>query len=60
VHPSSSEHLAYVVNVRTDNDLEEIQELLKDVEGITIRQVGDHVILDGNAYSREAGRMSRA
>lgn len=51
---ASGEKVQYTVSVtRQDPNeiLAEIRKLLADVEGVTVRRVGEHIYLDGQAYS---------
>ncbi len=52
----NGQRLSYTVVVRKIDPNEvvnEIKRLLGDREGITVRVVGDHIYLDGNAYTQE-------
>ena len=53
---SNGQRISYTVVVRKVDPNEvvnEIKRLLGDREGITVRIVGDHIYLDGNAYTQE-------
>jgi pilus assembly protein CpaC len=53
---SNGQRLTYLVSVRKidpNDTIREIQKLLGDREGITVRMVGDRIYLDGQAYTAE-------
>jgi pilus assembly protein CpaC len=53
---SNGSRLSYVVNVTAQDVRElvkEVKQLLGDIEGVTIRIVGDRVFLDGQAYTTD-------
>ena len=56
-----SQRVTYLVIVRKQDPAEvinEIKKLLGDIEGVTIRQVGDRIYLEGQAYtSQDAERI---
>jgi len=51
---SNGSRLSYLVNVTNkdpDKVIEEIKQLLRDPEGITLRKIGDRIYLEGYAYT---------
>jgi pilus assembly protein CpaC len=59
----NGQRVSYLVVVRKDDivqTLHEIQQLLAEVEGVTIRQVGDRILLEGRVYtSADADRVEQ-
>jgi pilus assembly protein CpaC len=59
----SGQRVTYVVIVRKQDPGEvmtEIRKLLGDIEGVTVRMVGDRIFLDGQAYtSQDADRIDQ-
>jgi len=53
---SNGTRLSYLISVKKKDPnevIEEIKKLLGDVEGISVREVGDRIYLDGYAYTTE-------
>ena len=51
---SSGQRVSYLVTVRKQDPNEviaEIKKLLGEIEGVTVRMVGDRIYLDGQAYT---------
>ncbi len=48
-----SSYLIKVTKVAVSEIIREVKELIGDIEGVTIRTVGDRVFLDGQAYTTE-------
>ncbi|MFZ5469251.1 MAG: pilus assembly protein N-terminal domain-containing protein [Myxococcota bacterium] len=52
----SGQRMSYLVSVRKQDPNEiigEIKKLLGDIEGVTVRMVGDRIYLDGQAYTTQ-------
>ena len=50
----NGQRVSYLVVVHTDElarALTDVTQLLKDVEGVSIREVGEHILLEGKVYS---------
>lgn len=60
---SSGQRVSYTVSVRKQDPNEvisEIKKLLGEIEGVTVRMVGDRIYLDGQAYtSQDAERIEQ-
>jgi pilus assembly protein CpaC len=60
---SSGQRVSYTVSVRKQDPNEvigEIKKLLGDIEGVSVRMVGDRIYLDGQAYtSQDAERIEQ-
>ncbi len=60
---SSGQRVSYLVSVRKQDPNEiisEIKKLLGDIEGVTVRMVGDRIYLDGQAYTQsDADRIDQ-
>jgi pilus assembly protein CpaC len=60
---SSGQRVSYTVSVRKQDPNEvisEIKKLLGEIEGVTVRMVGDRIYLDGQAYtSQDAERIDQ-
>lgn len=55
VWKSNNQRISYLVSVRKQDPNEvisEIKKLLGDIEGVTVRMVGDRIYLDGQAYTQ--------
>ncbi|MFL5321784.1 MAG: type II and III secretion system protein family protein [Myxococcaceae bacterium] len=53
---SSGQRISYLVSVRKQDPNEvigEIKKLLGEIEGVTVRMVGDRIYLDGQAYTTQ-------
>ena len=53
---SSGQRISYLVTVRKQDitaSIKEIQALLGDIEGVSVRQVGDRIFLDGSVYTTQ-------
>jgi pilus assembly protein CpaC len=63
VWKGSGQRVSYLVSVRRQDPNEvinEIRKLLGDIEGVTVRQVGDRIYLDGQAYTtQDADRIDQ-
>ncbi|MBM7115450.1 type II and III secretion system protein family protein [[Archangium] primigenium] len=63
VWKSSGQRVTYLITVRKQDPNEvisEIKRLLGEIEGVTVRQVGDRIYLDGQAYtSADAERIDQ-
>lgn len=63
VFKTSGQRVSYVVVVRKQDPNEvisEIKKLLGDIEGVTVRTVGDRIYLDGQAYTtQDADRIDQ-
>lgn len=59
----SGQRVSYLVTVRKQDPNEvigEIKKLLGDIEGVSVRMVGDRIILDGQAYTtQDADRIDQ-
>ena len=60
---SSGQRISYLVSVRKQDPNEvisEIKKLLGEIEGVTVRMVGDRIYLDGQAYTQaDADRIDQ-
>ncbi|MHB8877814.1 MAG: type II and III secretion system protein family protein [Myxococcaceae bacterium] len=60
---SSGQRVSYLVSVRKQDPNEiigEIKKLLGEIEGVTVRMVGDRIYLDGQAYTtQDADRIDQ-
>ncbi|MBX5483153.1 MAG: pilus assembly protein N-terminal domain-containing protein [Myxococcaceae bacterium] len=60
---NSGQRISYMVTVRRQDPNEvigEIKKLLGDIEGVSVRMVGDRIILDGQAYTtQDADRIDQ-
>lgn len=60
---SSGQRISYLVTVRKQDPNEvisEIKKLLGEIEGVTVRMVGDRIYLDGQAYTtQDADRIDQ-
>jgi len=63
VWKSSGQRISYLITVRKQDPNEiiaEIKRLLGEIEGVSVRQVGDRIYLDGQAYtSADAERIDQ-
>jgi pilus assembly protein CpaC len=63
VWKSSGQRVSYLVSVRKQDPNEvitEIKKLLGEIEGVTVRMVGDRIYLDGQAYTtQDADRIDQ-
>jgi pilus assembly protein CpaC len=63
VWKASGARLSYLLNVTkkdADKVIEEIKELLRDPEGITLRKIGDRIYMEGYAYTDEDAERVQA
>lgn len=63
VWKTSGQRSSYLISVRKQDPNEtitEVKKLLGDMEGVSVRMVGDHVYLDGQAYTQsDADRIEQ-
>ncbi len=63
VWKGNGQRISYLVSVRTQDPNEvisEIKKLLGDIEGVSVRMVGDRIYLDGQAYTtQDADRIDQ-